>query len=257
MLKSSTINTCFFLLVLVLMIADVFGGVNVWLYIIAGLIFISFHVYGSIYLAAEFFVPVKFKGAHDSGAVALSFDDGPLPEKTERILEILKLHKVRATFFCIGHRVAANPDIVRRINHEGHILGNHSYWHGRLFDLQLPEKIADELKQTDTVIEKSVGKKLRFFRPPYGVTNPMVASAIKAGNYVTIGWSLRSFDTMTKDSSKLLQRLTSRVKSGDIVLFHDYSDAMLEILPAFLDHLNQVGLKIVNVDELLNEKAYV
>lgn len=257
MLKSSTINTCFFLLVLVLMIADIFGNVNVLLYGVTALLFIAVHAYGSIYLAAEFFVPVKFKGAHVNGAVAISFDDGPLPGKTEQILDILNSYKVRAAFFCIGHRVESHPEIVRRINQEGHILGNHSYWHGRLFDLQLPGKIADELKQTDVVIEKTVGLIPRFFRPPYGVTNPMVASAIKSGNYVTVGWSLRSFDTVAKDSSKLLQRLTSRVKSGDIILFHDYSDAMLEILPAFLDHLNRVGLKIVRIDELLNEKAYV
>ncbi len=257
MLKSRAVNFCFLFVILAVVIADVLGDVSVWSYVIPVLLYVALQVYGSVYLAAGFFLPVRFAGPPTEKVVALSFDDGPLPARTEKILDILKSREVRAAFFCIGHRVKAHPEIVKRIDHEGHLVGNHSYWHGKMFDLQLPGKIADELQQTDIAIQECIGHKPKFFRPPYGVTNPLVASAVNAGHHVTVGWSVRSFDTVIKDKSGLLKRLTSKTKPGDIILFHDYSDTMLEILPAFLDHLAKVGLKIVRLDELLNEKAYV
>ncbi|MBA4055584.1 MAG: polysaccharide deacetylase family protein, partial [Marivirga sp.] len=125
------------------------------------------------------------------------------------------------------------------------------------FDLQTTGRIVKELVDTDQTILKAIGVKPRLFRPPYGVTNPMVASAVKKGGYKTIGWSIRSFDTVIKDSATLLERITKPLKGGDVILLHDYSNTTLEILPALLDHISKVGLKIVRVDELLNEKAYV
>jgi hypothetical protein len=85
----------------------------------------------------------------------------------------------------------------------------------------------------------------------------MVAAAVREKGYVTIGWSVRSFDTIIKDHSKLLKRITRSLKSGDIVLFHDHSESMIQILPAFLKTIEDLGLKIVRIDELLKEKAYV
>ena len=125
-----------------------------------------------------------------------------------------------------------------------------------MFDLQSADKIARELKDTDTVIEKVIHKKPNFFRPPFGVTNPMVAEAVKRRGYKTIGWSIRSFDTMTKNGGVLLDRVTRSLKGGDVILFHDYSATTLEILPDFLEEVAKLGLKIVRVDELLKEKAY-
>jgi len=84
----------------------------------------------------------------------------------------------------------------------------------------------------------------------------MLASAVKRGGYKTIGWSIRSFDTVIKDSKVLMNRITRSLKGGDVILLHDYTDSTLEILPDLLDHIKKVGLKIVRVDQLLNEKAY-
>jgi peptidoglycan/xylan/chitin deacetylase (PgdA/CDA1 family) len=175
---------------------------------------------------------------------------------TEKILEVLSAHKVPAAFFCIGNRVNDYPALTKKIHDSGHLIGNHSYWHGALFDLQSPEKIAIELIETDAAIENVIHKKPNFFRPPFGVTNPMVASAVKKRGYKTIGWTVRSFDTVTKNGSVLFERITRSLKGGDVILFHDYSTATLEILPKFLDHVAKAGLKIVRVDELLKEKAY-
>ena len=84
----------------------------------------------------------------------------------------------------------------------------------------------------------------------------MLATAVKRGGFTVVGWSVRSFDTVIKDRAKLLRRVTKSLKAGDVVLFHDFSESTLDILPDFIKHVSEVGLKIVRVDKLLNEKAY-
>jgi peptidoglycan/xylan/chitin deacetylase (PgdA/CDA1 family) len=238
------------------MISDNYSEIPVWIYLIVVVIYTLIQAYGSIVLSAQFFVDVKSSGRLDSNQVALTFDDGPLPGKTELILDILERYKVPASFFCIGSRVKEHPEIVSKIRANGHVIGNHSYWHGKLFDLQTPGAIAKELDDTNQIIFETIGVRPEFFRPPYGVTNPMVASAIHLGRFKTIGWSVRSLDTVIKDSEKLFSKVTSTLKSGDIVLFHDFSDATIEILPRFIEYIQKSGLRIVRVDELLNEKPY-
>jgi peptidoglycan/xylan/chitin deacetylase (PgdA/CDA1 family) len=257
MLTHRTVNIIFILLLLILVMANVYSGLSVWIIVAMAAIYLSIQVYGSVVLDAQFFLPVKYKGYSTVKTVAITFDDGPIPGKTEQILDILRASQVKASFFCIGYRMKENTVLTRRIYEEGHLIANHSFWHGKTFDLQTPGKISVELKDTDFIIEQMTGRKPRFFRPPYGVTNPMVASAVRKGNYVTVGWSVRSFDTMIKDSARLMRRVTSGLKAGDILLFHDHGNATIEILPDLLAHISGLGLKIVRVDELLNEKAYV
>jgi len=256
MLKAKTINMIFLGIVVLLAGYDWASDLSPWWYAVVGIIYLNIQAYGASVLSAEFFLPVKFQGDRASNKIAITFDDGPIPVMTEKILDILTAHKVHAAFFCIGNRVNDYPALTKRIHDAGHLIGNHSYWHGAMFDLQSPEKIAKELKDTDVVIEKIIHKKPNFFRPPFGVTNPMVAAAVKRRGYKTIGWSIRSFDTVTKNGSVLLDRVTRSLKGGDVILFHDYSVATLEILPDFLEEVAKLGLKIVRVDELLKEKAY-
>jgi peptidoglycan/xylan/chitin deacetylase (PgdA/CDA1 family) len=257
MLKRRIVDISFFAIIFIVAVNDAFGSMSPWFYLVPVIVYCGFHIYGSINLGAEYFVPVRSRAAVAANAISLTFDDGPIPGKTEKVLEILKNYQAPAAFFCIGHRVKENPSLARRIHAEGHLVCNHSYWHGKTFDLQTTSRIAGELTDTDAIIKNSVGLVPRFFRPPYGVTNPMVAGAIAKTNHITVGWSIRSFDTVIKDSAALMKRITSKLKPGDIVLFHDYSDSMLEILPALLDHISNTGLKIVRIDELLDEKPYV
>lgn len=239
-----------------MLVYDVLETLAWWYYVLWSMLYLSVLAYGATVLSAAFFMPVNFKGPEASRSIAITFDDGPIPGNSERALEILKAHHAKAAFFCIGHRVNAHPELTKRMHDEGHLVGNHSYWHAATFDLQTATKIGKELIDTDAAIERTIGAKPNFFRPPYGVTNPMLATAVKRGGYKTIGWSVRSFDTVSKDKHTLMNRVTRSLKGGDVVLFHDYCDITLEILPAFLDHVAKVGLKIVRVDELLNERAY-
>lgn len=256
MLKFWVTNALFLTAIVVLLLLDRERQVPLWSYGIVALGYVLIHAYGSTVLSAQFFMPVKCRADHPNN-IALTFDDGPVPGKTEKILEILATHNVRAAFFCIGNRVTANPALTRKIYDAGHLIGNHSYWHRPTFDLQTPGKIGKELRDTDASIQRTIGVRPNLFRPPYGVSNPMLARAVKQGGYTSIGWSVRSFDTVTKDGDVLKKRITRSLKGGDVILLHDYSNATLEILPALLDHITAVGLKIVRVDELLNQKAYV
>ena len=257
MLKFKATNTVFAIVLLALLLYDRNEGLPFWIYIALILIYFLFLAYGSAVLSAQFFLPVKCKGEGQSNTIAITFDDGPIQGNTETILEILKSYNVAAAFFCIGNRVMENPSLTKRIHEAGHLVGNHSYWHKATFDLQSASKIAKELSDTDEAISKVIGLKPNFFRPPYGVTNPMVAKAVRMGGYKTIGWSVRSFDTVIKDGTVLLNRITKSLKGGDVILLHDYSNTTLAILPALLDHITKLGLKIVRIDALLNEKAYV
>lgn len=239
-----------------LIITTQFVTISGWLFFGIACFYLLTTVYGSFVLSAQFFLPAMYKGSETSGAIAITFDDGPVPGNTTKAIDILKSHDAKATFFCIGNRVAAHPQLVQQMHDAGHLVANHSYWHKSTFDLQSAKAIDVELSSTNNVIKEVLGVSPRLFRPPYGVTNPMVAKAVRHGNFTTIGWSVRSFDTISKDSTVLLKRVTDKLKSGDIVLFHDYCSITLEILPAFLEAVAKKGLKVVRLDELLNVKAY-
>jgi peptidoglycan/xylan/chitin deacetylase (PgdA/CDA1 family) len=250
------VNIVFLILLIVLLKLDATYDISAWWYVALAIPLIVLHTLGSIFLSMQFFIPVKCQGQPQQ-AIAITFDDGPIAGMTDKILAILDKHHVKASFFCIGHRIAREPQLAKRLYDEGHLIGNHTYWHKATFDLQSAGSIARELADTDKAIVKAIGVQPKFFRPPYGVTNPMVAKGIRSRDYTVIGWSVRSFDTVIKDRAKLFNRVTRSLKGGDIVLFHDYSESTHDILDDFLKHVSKLGLKVVRVDELLNEKAYV
>ena len=255
MSRYNIVSTIFLTLFIGSLAIDGSYSIPWWWY--AGLIsiFLVICIYGSIVLSSSYFIRVKSTGKGER--VALTFDDGPLPGMTDKILDVLNSHNVKATFFCIGHRVQKNPEIVERIDREGHLIGNHTFWHGPLFDLKSSSMMTKELADTDAVLTKVISRRPRFFRPPYGVTNPMLSKAVRRRNYTVIGWSIRSFDSVTRDPEKLYRRITRRIGAGDVVLLHDYSESMLAILPRIIEHVQQNGLKIVRVDEMFNERGYV
>jgi peptidoglycan-N-acetylglucosamine deacetylase len=249
------VSTAFLVLLITSLIIDGAVDIPMWWYFAITFVFVVISAIGSVVLSMQFFTPVISKG--NNPGIALSFDDGPVPGKTEKVLDVLRRFNVPATFFCIGNRMSQNPDLVRRIYSEGHLIGNHSYFHAATFDLQSSSMITKELTDTDQILSQLTGKRPRFFRPPYGVTNPMVAKAVRRKNYKVIGWSIRSFDTIIKDPERLFLRVTKPLKSGDIILFHDHCDSTITILPDLLEYIRKNGLKVVRIDELINEKAYV
>lgn len=212
--------------------------------------------YGSYFVHSNFFTPVLCKGELSNNQIALSFDDGPNAEFTLKVLDVLKEYQATATFFCIGKHVKDHPEILVNIYEQGHLIGNHTYHHANLFDLYPTSRVKKELQETEQIIYHTIHKKTKLFRPPYGVTNPPIAKAVKQLDYLSIGWSVRSLDTVVKEKDKIVERVTKDLKGGDIILFHDISQRTVEALKETLQYCQDHGIKIVGIDELLTIKAY-
>lgn len=182
----------------------------------------------------------KFSVINRGKQIALTFDDGPA-EYTAAVLDILKKEKVPATFFIIGKHVAGREAILQRMQKEGHSIGNHSFNHGFNFDWQSAASMLHEIEQTNEAIEAVIGSKVKLFRPPYGVTNPNLAKAVRHSGLKSIGWNLRSMDTVAKDKQQLLNKILTKVKAGDIILLHDRCAITAEILPELIITLKKRG----------------
>ncbi|MCB9046473.1 MAG: polysaccharide deacetylase family protein [Chitinophagales bacterium] len=202
----------------------------------------------------NYYIKSYNRGSHEK-YIALTFDDGP-NSQTAAILDILKEEHVPAAFFCIGKHVEANQLLAHRMNDEGHLLGNHSYYHTHSFDWMSSRKMQAEIEQCNNIIKQITGKQPAMIRPPYGITNPNLARAVKRLGMYSIGWSLRSFDTMFKDKNKLKARIINKLKGGDIVLLHDSMQVTREILTDLIREAREKGFTFVRIDKLLEVQAY-
>lgn len=231
---------------LLLCVAGAYLGWSFYWLLVPLHVFIGLCVYGSIRIEADFyFRSVQTVSDGTGKALCLSFDDGPHPEVTPRILDILKARHVPAVFFVIGKNIPGRESIVQRMVAEGHQIGNHSYSHHALFDLQTPAAMAEEIRQTNALIEAVTGRKVTLFRPPYGVTNPMLASAVRQTGMVSVGWSLRSFDTVAKSEQALLQKLLAEARPGNIILLHDRCEITARVLTDYIDEALRRGYTFV------------
>jgi len=255
MFRYSTISISFFIILFAFIVQVQYEGNPGWIILIPIIIYLAILAIGSIKISLNFYFPSLCKAKTKEKEIVLTFDDGPNPEITPRLLKILEKEKIPATFFCIGNQVNEHPKIIKEIDKNGHLIGNHSYSHHRWFDLFSSKKMNNEIKKTNDAVRKEVGKNPLLFRPPYGVTNPTLKKALQETNMISIGWSLRSFDTF-KPKDKVLQKLKRKTKGGDVVLFHDTDEKILEIIEEYLSWLKENGFKIVSLTKLFEIEAY-
>ena len=211
---------------------------------------------GAYFIQANFFIRSVLRGDSSSKQIAVSFDDGPSGESTAELLDILAVHQAPAAFFCIGKKIGEQEAVMQRMIREGHIIGNHSWSHGFFFDLLPAKKMLADLQQMDAATMQAVSKKPRLFRPPYGVTNPALARAVRQGNYQPVGWSVRSMDTVTRDPDKLYERMVAAIAPGKIFLFHDSSRATRQMLGKFIETVRSQGYTIVRLDKMCKLETY-
>lgn len=188
--------------------------------------------------------------------VSITFDDGPHPEFTPKVLDLLKKYNAKATFFCIGKQIESHPDIFKDIINAGHTIGNHTYSHANNFGFFSVEKVISELQQTNTIIKQHQGLNALLFRPAFGVTNPRIKKALIETKLQSIGWSKRSFDTTKLNERALFKRVTKNLKKGDVILLHDTSKKTVAVLEQLLLFLQQHDMESVTVDTLFNIEAY-
>jgi len=180
-----------------------------------------------------------------SNTVMLTFDDGPHNPNTTKVLEVLKKHEVKALFFVIGKNIQGNENILKQIVEDGHQIGNHSFSHHNWIDVWPTSKVKEDFIKCQQLIEQ-FQPHTKLFRPPYGVTNPNIASAVKQLGLQSIGWNIRSYDTSIKDISKIKERVLSQLKPGAIILLHDRLDFMPELLEELIPAVKEKGYGFVN-----------
>ena len=201
--------------------------------------------WGVTQIRSQFFVPATCRFAPEGKQIMLTFDDGPHPERTPLILDMLEKYGAKAVFFLIGKRVDAHPDMAARVAEKGHEIGSHAYHHGYTFDFLPAYRVKEELLLTEKSIKKATGLDVHLFRPPYGITNPNIAKALESFNYQVLGWNIRSLDTLIRDSEKLSKRVLKRIQPGSIILFHDHGPGTLEALEQVLHYCKENGYETV------------
>jgi len=192
--------------------------------------------------------------------VALTIDDGPEPEVTPAVLDLLDAAGARATFFCIAANAQRHPELVREIVRRGHSVENHSHVHSHRFSLLGPRGLAREIGAAQSVLSDVTGVAPRFFRAPAGLRNPFLAPVLHGMGLALASWTRRGFDTRERDPQRVLQRLTRGLAAGDILLLHDGNCArdaqgrpvVLAVLPALLDELRRQGLVPVSLPQALS-----
>lgn len=253
-------NTCIIaaLLFTVLLTLDYTGVATVawYWYVLLLLVFSVVEFYGAYFVHSNFHIKAICSIETNKKIVALTFDDGPMSERTQKVLHLLKKYNVKATFFCIGNRIKGNEETVKQIHEQGHLIGNHSYSHTNLFDLKNTKRMIDDLQQANNEIKRVIGQEVLYFRPPYGVTTPALARAVKKLNLKVIGWNVRSLDTTIKNKQQLVTRVISRIRPGSILLFHDTVEDIDIVLEEIITYLKQNNYQIVELDKLIQQKAY-
>ena len=216
-------------------------------------------VFACYFLSSTFFKPVLIQGPPETRKVALTFDDGPAPPFTEKILDILREKKVTATFFVCGRNAERHPETMRRIIREGHTLGNHTFSHPSLF-MRSSQRMADEIDRAQEAIEKVAGVLPFIFRPPFGVRFPGLMGVLAERGLKLVMWSASGRDWKLPTKG-IVESVLQELKPGAVILLHDGRgiddpanidrSRTVEALPEIIDRIRAAGLDFVPISEFL------
>lgn len=181
--------------------------------------------------------------------VALTFDDGPHPVYTPQLLDGLKERGVHATFFVVGKNILGNEALLKRMETEGHLIGNHTYSHVKLSELDIARACA-EVEKTNALICEVTGKEPEFIRPPFGEWKKAMECSFEM---IPVLWDVDPLDWTTKNTALVVERVLKDTKPGDIILLHDYYQSSVDAALEIVDALTERGYKFVTVDELILE----
>lgn len=210
-----------------------------------------FMVWASADVGSGVYLHTVCRKQTDRPYVALTFDDGPDETMTPRVLDILGRHGIKATFFVVGEKVRRYPDLVRRMVDEGHTVGNHTLSHSPMFPLWGRERVTREIEQTQRTVKETAGVRMRFFRPPFGITNPVIGRAVRQSGLQAIGWSIRSFDTVAcQERSEVCRRITKRLHNGAVILLHDRCEGGDVLLEELLEVLADKEMEVVGLEKM-------
>ncbi len=203
----------------------------------------------------QVFGEIKSQAMISEKVVALTFDDGPTPDKTNQILQILAEEQIPATFFLIGQEVQQHPQLVRQILAAAHQVGNHSFSHQRMI-FKSPAFVAGEIEQTDKLLRDSGVDGVIYFRPPYGKKLLVLPWYLMKHHRVSVTWDVapENFPKIAKDPQALVDYTVQQTKPGSIILLHvmyDSRQATMQAVPQIIRQLKAQGYRFVTVHELL------
>ncbi len=181
--------------------------------------------------------------------IALTFDDGPHPVYTPKLLDGLKERNVKATFFVVGKNIEGREDIIKRMDEEGHLIGNHTYDHVKITGLPEEEACA-QITKTSELVKEITGKNTEFVRPPFGAWDKKLECGFEM---FPVLWSIDPLDWTTKNVDAVVQKVLSGAEENSIILLHDYYDSSVEAALKIVDALLERGFEFVTVDELVLE----
>lgn len=198
------------------------------------------------------------QGPTDQKRIALTFDDGPDPRFSNDVLDVLKQYNVPATFFVLGSKAVANPEIVKRMQNEGHVIGNHTYAHPNLVEEADLETLEREVTRTEDALNEIIGYRTKLFRPPFGFLYNELVEKLGNMNYYVIAWSVDSLDWQEDPPEVIASKVVDNIHPGAIILMHDGAESsgdrtntilsLQQIIPILQDQ----GYEFVTVPDLLN-----
>jgi len=234
------------ILILSLILAGILSFFLHWiLAAIIGLFLYFLVIISAVFIPSwGFFLPTTHT-LQNKKAILLTFDDGPNPEITPKILKILKEYQALAIFFCIGNKIQQYPELVAQMEAEGHVIANHTWSHLLHWGFLPKNKVEAEIFQTEQVIKNSK----KWFRPPFGVTNPQIASVLKNSQLRMMTWSFRTYDTRFK-FEYICNQVKKNLAGGQIVLMHDTVAFAPELTTFILKEAKNKQLTFQNPHEL-------
>jgi len=216
---------------------------------------------GVFFPRLEMYGPIVSRGPRGRRSVALTFDDGPHPVTTRRILAVLAGTRHRATFFVLGAKARRHPDVIREIHAAGHTIGVHGDRHDRWHSFRMPWRVREELVRAARAVEDATGVRPRFFRPPLGHTSVTTTLGVRGAGLTIVGWSARGLDGIrARTPDAVVGRIARSVTDGAIVMLHDASEhddfepASVRALPDLLRLLDDRGWTSVGLDALLGQQ---
>lgn len=204
---------------------------------------------GRLIFAQSGRVETKTEQSDIKKKVALTFDDGPDPDYTEKLLDGLKERNVKATFFLLGKQVKKYPEIVKRMHEEGHLIGNHSYDHVNLATLSKTDA-ANQITKMNEAVHEITGEYPEYLRPPFG-NEPQSGEGTE--EMITVLWNVDPRDWCCASSGDIVNKVLKKVKENDIILMHDASQSSVNAALKIIDLLTEQGYEFVTVDELIFE----
>lgn len=238
-------------------LAVLLGAVDLRLATVPLTLFVILCAMAPFFPEACFFFPVVSRGRTGKPVVALTFDDGPDPDTTPRLLDLLTRYRVPATFFVTGRRAARYPHLIRMILERGHSVGNHTFHHDCFRIFWQPSRLAREIDDTQETLSR-LGVVPLVFRPPMGIITPVMGKLLTERRLALVNFSCRAWDRGNRRIDGVADRLLGKVRADDIVLLHDTPgghsarvDQWLTEVRAILDGMQRKQLTVVPLDHLI------